>query len=104
MFCGIKNGLKPDEDLTDYPYLYIGDLLEATIKASAGDIGGAFSTGVCVSTCPHDVGNAKNGVIAVKCKIGTSLCTKATNSGQHYSSVNVAGMCIPPSEKYLTTK
>ena len=77
MFCGIKNGLKPDEDLTDYPKLYIGDLLAATVKASAGDVSGAFSSAVCVKTCPHDAGNAKNGVIAVDCKLGTSLCTEA---------------------------
>jgi len=65
MFCGIKNGPKPENDLTNYPKLYIGDLAAGVIKASAGDIGGIFSSAVCVKTCPKDVGGAKNGKIIV---------------------------------------
>ena len=65
MFCGIKNGIKPENDLTNYPKLYIGDLAAGVIKASAGDIKAMFSSAVCVKICPKDVGGAKKGVIIV---------------------------------------
>jgi len=74
-FCGINNG--PGYDYTNYPKLYIGDLLSSVVKGSSGDISGIFSSAVCVKTCPKDEGGAKNGVIAVDCKLKTSLCTKA---------------------------
>lgn len=71
-FCGVNNGVAKDgpTDLTNYPYLYIGDLLSGSAKAMGGDLSGAFSSAVCVKECPKDV----SGSIAVECKAGTDLC------------------------------
>ena len=45
-FCGIG-------DYKDYPNLYIGNLLEATVSGMSGQLEDVFSTGVCTKSCPE---------------------------------------------------
>lgn len=74
-FCGVKND-DGSGDLTDYPYLYIGNLNAAVASAAEGAALGsdnfhkAFATGVCVKTCPKNY----KGSIKCECKEHTALC------------------------------
>jgi len=74
-FCGIKNGDTANDDLTDYPYLYIGNLEAGLESVAAGAATGnalsgvakALKTAVCVKTCPKTYGHTS----IVECKKGT---------------------------------
>jgi len=62
-FCGVKND-DGNGDLTDYPYLYIGNLEDAVVAGASDNFKLAFKSGVCVKTCPKDY----KGKIGVACK------------------------------------
>jgi hypothetical protein len=56
-FCGI-------DEYKDYPVLYIGNLLKATVGAGTGQLASVFDTSVCAKKCPESY----DGKIGLECK------------------------------------
>lgn len=71
-FCGVKNGDGKNDDLRDYPYLYIGNLKKAVVAgvSSGYKFKDAFESGVCMKTCPKDY----KGHIGADCLKTSQLC------------------------------